>query len=96
MKFSWDPDKERINRRKHKVTFFDACHVFADQWVLTLFDNEHSIDEERWISMGQIPDGRILVVVHTYKCQKKREFVRIISARMANKRESQEYFSRRF
>jgi hypothetical protein len=57
MKFSWDPDKERINRRKHKVTFFDACHVFADQYVLTLFDNEHSLDEERWISMGKIPDG---------------------------------------
>lgn len=88
MKFSWDSDKERINR--------DACHVFADQCVLTLFDDEHSLDEERWISMGQIPDGRILVVVHTYKCQKKREFVRIISARKANKRESQEYFSRRF
>ena len=71
-------------------------HVFADQYVLTLFDDEHSLDEERWISMGQIPDSRILVVVHTYKCQKKREFVRIISARTANKRESQEYFSRRF
>jgi uncharacterized DUF497 family protein len=57
MKFSWDSDKERINRRKHKVTFFDACHVFADQCVLPLFDDEHSLDEERWISMGQIPCG---------------------------------------
>jgi len=38
MKFSWDPDKEKINRRKHKVAFFDACHVFADKCLLTVYD----------------------------------------------------------
>ena len=59
-------------------------------------DEEHSADEERWISMGQISNGKILVVVHTYKCTKKREFVRIISARMANEKESREYLTRRF
>jgi uncharacterized protein len=95
MKFSWDPDKEEINKRKHKVAFYDACHVFADQCMLTLYDKEHSLDEDRWISMGLIPDGSVLVVVHTYKCVRKRESVRIISARRANGRESQEYFSRR-
>ena len=96
MKFSWDPDKEKINRRKHKVAFFDACHVFADKCLLTVYDKEHSADEERWISMGQISNGKILVVVHTYKFTKNREFVRIISARMANEKESREYLTRRF
>jgi len=45
---------------------------------------------------GQISNGKILVIVHTYKCTKKREFVRIISARMANEKESREYLTRRF
>ncbi len=96
MKFSWDPDKEKINRRKHKVTFFDACHVFADKCQLTVYDEEHSMDEDRWISMGQIHNSKILVVVHTYKFIKKREFIRIISARLANEKESREYLARRF
>ena len=71
-------------------------HVFADKCLLTVYDEEHSADEERWISMGQISNGKILVVVHTYKCTKNREFVRIISARMANEKESREYLTRRF
>jgi uncharacterized DUF497 family protein len=96
MKFSWDPNKEKINRRDHKVSFFDACQVFADQCLLTMYDEDHSAEEERWISMGQISNGKIMVVVHTYKCMQKKEFVRIISARVANKKESREYLSRRF
>ena len=95
MKFSWDRDKERINRRKHGVTFFDACHVFADKSILTAYDEEHSMSEERWVSMGQIPDGKILVVIHTYSFAGKKELARIISARKATENEKLEYFSRR-
>jgi uncharacterized DUF497 family protein len=58
MKFSWDPNKEKINRRDHKVSFFDACQVFADRCLLTMYDEDHSVDEERWISMGQISNGK--------------------------------------
>lgn len=95
MKFTWDDNKEAINKRKHKVGFPDACLVFADKFALNLFDSEHSIEEERWITMGQIPKGNILVVVHTYRKIKDMECVRIISARKATKIESRKYYERR-
>jgi uncharacterized DUF497 family protein len=95
MKFAWDEQKERSNRHKHKVTFSEACLVFADKYVLNIFDEKHSIKEERWITMGQTPNGKILVVSHTYRNIKNEEFVRIISARKATKNEIKQYFERR-
>ncbi len=95
MKFEWDPDKEKTNRRKHRVSFIEACYVFADKYMLTLFDDEHSGEEERWISMGRLPNDKVLVVVHTYRKTKGVESVRIISARRATKHEEKKYFERR-
>ena len=95
MRFDWDLEKERLNRRKHKVAFAEACEVFTDRSMLTLFDHEHSDDEDRWITMGRSDDGKILVVVHTYKKIAGKEFVRIISARTATRREAGQYFERR-
>lgn len=95
MRFEWDPIKEKANRRKHKVTFLEACYIFADKYMLTLYDEKHSDDEDRWISIGQTLNGRILVVIHTYRKIKGKEFVRIISARKATKHEEKQYFERR-
>jgi len=39
MKFTWDAEKEKTNKRKHKVTFLEAIYVFADRFMLTMFDN---------------------------------------------------------
>lgn len=87
MIFDWDPEKEKINRKKHKVAFFEACQVFADRYMLSLYDEGHSDDEDRWITMGQSLGGIILVVVHTYEKIRQKESVRIISARKATKHE---------
>jgi uncharacterized DUF497 family protein len=95
MRFEWDLEKEKENRKKHKITFTEACYVFADKSMLTIFDLEHSSDEERWITMGQTPEGKILTVVHTYKKVAGLEHVRIISARKATKSEEKQYFERR-
>lgn len=95
MKFEWDPEKDRANRNKHKLTFLEACYVFADKYMLTSFDQEHSEDEDRWITLGQIPSGKILVVSHTYRKIRGKESVRIISARKATKHEERQYFERR-
>jgi len=95
MKFSWDPKKERLNRRKHGIAFSEACYVFSDRCLLTVFDEKHSDDEDRWITMGQTPYGKILIVVHTYKEVEGIEFVRIISAREATLSEMEVYFARR-
>ena len=95
MKFTWDAEKEKINKRKHKVTFLEACYVFADKFMLTMFDDEHSEDEDRWITIGQSLNADILIVTHTFRGIKGRESVRIISARKANKNEAKQYFERR-
>lgn len=94
MQFVWDPEKEKSNIRKHKVTFSEACYVFADKYQLSLFDVEHSKDEDRWITTGQTPNNRILVVIHTFRKFKDKEFVRIISARKATKNEINQYVER--
>ena len=95
MKFEWDPKKEKANRRKHKVTFLEACYVFADKYMLTLYDEEHSGDEDRWITIGQSLNDKILVVIHTYRKVKGKGIVRILSARKAAKHEEKQYFERR-
>lgn len=95
MKFQWDATKEKINKKKHGIAFSEACLVFADAYLLTLFDGHHSEDEERWITMGQTPEGKIVVVSHTYRGGRDEETVRIISARKATKNETNQYFERR-
>ncbi|MDD2499401.1 MAG: BrnT family toxin [Geobacter sp.] len=95
MKFEWDTQKERQNIEKHKITFVDAGHVFADPWQLNLFDEDHSDDEDRWVVIGMIPDSSVLLVVHTMRISGNEQMVRIISARKATKRERETYFARR-
>lgn len=95
MKFEWDSAKEKINKRKHKVSFSDACGIFADKHMLTLFDPDHSANEERWVTTGQTLNGKILVVVHTYEEGIGGEYIRIISARKATKHEMDQYAKRR-
>lgn len=95
MKFEWDAEKEKTNRKKHKVTFTEACYVFADKYMLTFYDEGHSGEEDRWITIGQSLNNRILLVVHTYWKVKDKEFIKIISARKAAKEEEKQYFERR-
>ncbi|MBN2424002.1 MAG: BrnT family toxin [Calditrichaceae bacterium] len=90
--FEWDPDKEKGNLRKHKVSFENAATIFTDPLALTLFDNDHSKFEDRWITMGISGNGNILVVIHTFKeINENNTIIRIISARKATKREIQQY-----
>lgn len=95
MKFEWDPEKEKANRKKHRVGFVEACYIFADESLLSLFDEDHSNDEDRWITIGQTTDNKILVVVHTFRDGKDGETIRLISAREALKHEERQYFERR-
>lgn len=95
MKFIWDTKKEKINRQEHKISFSEACYVFADRYSLTIYDGKHSEYEDRWITLGQTTSGKILVVVHTYRNINDEEYVRIISARKVTKKEVRQYFERR-
>lgn len=94
MKFEWDTKKEKSNIKKHEVSFEQAAYVFSDAYSLTLFDEEHSEDEDRWILLGKSLNEIILVVVHTFKDKDGIEIVRIISARNATKKEQKIYNER--
>ena len=75
--FEWDPAKERINRDKHGVAIGEAATVFKDSKALSIYDQNHSEIEERWITMGISGKGRILVVMHTLR-EESEESVTII------------------
>jgi uncharacterized DUF497 family protein len=89
--FEWDPEKARLNARKHGVTFEQATEVFRDPAQLSIYDDEHSTaHEDRWITMGRADE--ILVVVHTFVAVTPGDaLIRIISARQATKREERQY-----
>jgi uncharacterized protein len=59
--FEWDPAKARQNTRKHRVTFERGATVFLDPNALSLFDEQHSEEEERWITLGLDETGVLLV-----------------------------------
>lgn len=82
----WDTNKNEINKKKHGVSFEAAALVFADEHYLELYDDEHSIDEDRYIAIGLVED--ILFVVHTMRNEK----IRMISARLATKQERRFYY----
>ncbi|MDX1920847.1 MAG: BrnT family toxin [Candidatus Caenarcaniphilales bacterium] len=46
MKFEWDSKKNKINIQKHGISFEEACFVFNDPNILSIADEEHSLDEE--------------------------------------------------
>jgi hypothetical protein len=87
MHFEWDPAKPARNLRKHGVSFEEASSVFYDPLAVTGADPEHSEGEERRITFGVSPAGRLLVVSHTERV----EAIRIISARIATQSERHIY-----
>ena len=94
MKFEWDRKKELINIKKHGVTFEQASFVFSDPFALNRYDDEHSENEDRWVLLGSTLKETILLVVHTFRDNDGKEFVRIISARKATKKEEKAYKAR--
>jgi uncharacterized DUF497 family protein len=90
--FEWDPAKARQNARKRRVTFERAATVFLDPNALSLFDDQHSKEEERWIILGLDETGALLVISHTYHEEAEQSArVRLISARKATKNEKGQY-----
>ncbi len=79
MRFEWDRDKARRNLRKHGVSFDEAVTVFYEPLSATFGDPDHSVGEQRFITIGYSSHGRLLVVSHT----ERRNATRIISARRA-------------
>lgn len=93
--FDWDPKKARTNLAKHGVSFRLATSVFRDALALTIFDEDHSDDEDRWVTLGRAQNRQVLVVVHTSEETSSTELhIRIISARRADPAEVIDYAHR--
>lgn len=88
MVFEWDENKEKINIAKHKIDFKTASRVFADERRIEKYDEAHSFDEDRYITIGMI--GGVAVIVMVVYTERK-DAIRIISARKATQKEKEEY-----
>jgi uncharacterized DUF497 family protein len=92
LEIEWDAKKAEGNFRKHGVSFVVAATVLRDPLSVTVFDSEHSEDEERWITIGRAANGQCLLVVHTWTdTGGSSAHARIISARDAKNSERQSY-----
>lgn len=90
MKFEWDDQKEKLNIKNHGLDFSTAALVFNDYDRIEKYDDIHSIDEDRYITIGQIQE--VLVVVMVVYTMRKHNITRIISARLATKKEQEAYY----
>lgn len=91
LRFVWDAGKNVANRRKHGVSFEGAQTAFHDENAIVYFDPDHAEEEDRFILLGMNLQLRGLVVCHCYR--EGESVVRIISARKADKREQEGYWS---
>jgi uncharacterized DUF497 family protein len=83
MQFEWDPRKAKRNSEKHGVSFDEAVTVLYDPLSATFDDPDHSVGEQRYVTVGFSSRDRLLVVSHSDRV----EAVRIISARCATPQE---------
>jgi uncharacterized protein len=95
LRFSWDERKNRINRRKHRISFQTAALVFDDPRHISHLDREVE-GELRWQTIGMVKGIHVLLVVHTSpdSDNEEEENIRIISARKATPQERRVYARR--
>ena len=87
--FEWNPRKDRVNRRKHGVTFAEARTVFFDEGAWISADPDHSGREDRFLIIGFSIQARVLLVCF---CERRvGDVIRIISARRATRKEQRLY-----
>ena len=88
VKFAWDEAKSRASKDKHGVGFEEASELFRSRVdYLEIFDEEHSVTEDRFIAIGPVRRGVVLVVW----TERDEDTIRIISARWATTIECELY-----
>jgi uncharacterized protein len=82
--FEWDRGNEQKNWLKHKVTSEEAEEPFFSDDYIILEDTAHTGSaEQRFILLGKTNKERMLFIMFTIRTEK----IRIISVRIANKKE---------
>ena len=90
MAFKWHSEKAKSNFEKHGVSFEEAESVFDDPLQVHYPDYAHSIGEQRYICLGDSNQGRLITLAYT---ENTPNLFRIISARLATRREQRTYES---
>lgn len=94
VRFEWDAAKASSNLRKHGVSFEVAMRVFADPFALTGPERVEN-GELRWQTIGTVDGYLLLLVAHTVlevnEDDWEEEVIRIVSARVADRKERQRY-----
>ncbi len=85
--FEWEPNQAARNLQKHSVSLEGAATVFRDDHSISVPDPDHSLEEERFITVGVSSQNRLLMVAHT----ERGDLIRIISARELTPRERRQY-----
>lgn len=86
--FEWDFRKAKANHAKHRVSFEEAVTAFGDPLGRMQSDPRHSVGEERLVLLGRSAAGRLLAVMFTDRGASR---LRVISARLATRRERTTY-----
>jgi uncharacterized DUF497 family protein len=88
VRLEWDDEKDHDNRRKHGISFEEAGRLFTSGVdYLVLFDERHSIVEDRFLAIGPLAGGIVLIVW----TEPDEDAIRIISARLATRSEQELY-----
>ena len=58
--FIWNENKNKINKRKHKVSFEEAKTVFLDDYARLIYDPGHSEREDRFLLLGMMKKLELL------------------------------------
>ncbi len=90
MKITWDANKNRINKSRHRLSFETAQHVFDDPLHVTRQDRVEN-GESRWQTLGRVGGVMLLLVAHSLTESDGEETIRIISARKADRSERRVY-----
>lgn len=85
--FEWDDAKAAENFAKHRVRFDTARKAIHDPHAVEAIDDRNNYEEDRFIVIG-FAEGAVLHVVYTQRAGR----TRLISARRATRRESDDYF----
>lgn len=91
--FEWAVRKASSNKKKHGISFDEAKTAFFDEQAIVYFDPDHSEEEDRFILLGTSYKLNQIVVCDCFREDETR--IRIISARQADKDESDEYWKNR-
>lgn len=86
MQFEWDEAKNLANIKKHGIDFADVPLVFENEMLMDL-DERFDYGEDRWIGIGFLGPGVVVVVW----VERTSDLIRIISARRASRYERKRF-----